>query len=144
MSLIISTGSNLGNREKYLSTALEKLCSHFDLIAKSKLYHSKAVDYLDQPDFINQVLEFKLPTIQPTDALSICLDIESSMGRERIIAKGPRTIDIDILLWAKEKINDKNLQVPHPRMFDRHFIMNPLSELPYAKHIADIGKSLKE
>jgi 2-amino-4-hydroxy-6-hydroxymethyldihydropteridine diphosphokinase len=131
MSLILSTGANLGDREKYLNTAKFKLCEYFELIDESNIYESPAVDYLNQPDFLNQLLEFSIPTIDPIDVLRIVNEIENELGRTRDIDKGPRTLDIDILFWELDRIDIPDLKVPHPRLFERSFIVSPLKELSY-------------
>ena len=133
MSLILSTGSNLGDRELHLNKAKELLSKNFSFIAASNIYQSPAVDYLNQPDFLNQVLEFELPTnYTEHEVLNLILEIEKELGRVRDIPKGPRTLDIDILFWGLINIDSENLIVPHPRLFDRSFIVYPLMELPFA------------
>lgn len=129
-SFFIATGTNLGDRAQNLKTAREFLEQHFELIAESRIYESPAVDYLNQPDFYNQVLEFKLPAMSPESVMQLLLDIEKDMGRNRLIPKGPRLIDLDILFWGTQKINSQILQIPHPRLFERSFVVLPLSELP--------------
>ncbi|MDC1175193.1 2-amino-4-hydroxy-6-hydroxymethyldihydropteridine diphosphokinase [Bacteriovoracaceae bacterium] len=129
MSVIISTGSNLENRVAFLLEAKKLLSKNFKLIEESNIYESPAVDYLNQPDFLNQVLSFETPEISPEDFLQEILSIELSLGRERLIDKGPRTIDIDILFWDNLVHQSANLQIPHPRLFDRSFIVYPLKEL---------------
>lgn len=129
MSLIISTGSNLKDRVFFIHKAKELLCEQFKLIEESNIYESPAVDYLNQPDFLNQVLHFELPTISPSETLTIINNIEADCGRERFIDKGPRTLDIDILFWSTQTINEPNLTIPHPRQFQRSFIICPLMEL---------------
>lgn len=129
MSLIISTGSNIGDRVENLNLALEELSKSFQLIEASNIYESPAVDYLNQPDFLNQVLSFEIPKITPTQTIELTLSIEKNLGRKRHIDKGPRTIDIDILFWGTEKIDLDQLTVPHPRLFERSFIVLPLKEL---------------
>lgn len=130
MSLFIATGTNLGDRRHNLETAKTLLQKKFELIAVSRIYESSAVDYLDQPDFYNQVLEFKIPNLSPEEAMSFLLETEKAMGRQRAVAKGPRLIDLDILFWQHLVINTTHLQLPHPRLFERSFVVLPLSELP--------------
>lgn len=130
MSLVISTGSNLGDREINLEQAKQCLTEHFNLMAESALYISPAVDYTDQPDFYNQVLEFKIPPLSTGDVMETLLKIEDGMGRIRRILKGPRLIDLDLLFWGDEKIKTRNLTIPHPRLFERSFVILPLRELP--------------
>ncbi len=129
-SFFIATGSNLGDRLLNLNEAKSHLQKHFSLISESRVYDSAAVDYVDQPNFYNQVLEFELTSDNPETVMAFLLSIEKIMGRNRIIPKGPRLIDIDILFWGLEKIKTPNLEIPHPRLFERSFVVLPLSELP--------------
>ena len=131
MSLILGIGSNLGNREENLVEAKRQLSLSFKLVGQSQIYKSKAVDYLDQPSFLNQVLEFERPEIEPQKLMKQLLSIENKLGRERKIKSGPRNIDIDILFLGLEKINQLNLTIPHPRLFERSFVLFPLKELPF-------------
>jgi 2-amino-4-hydroxy-6-hydroxymethyldihydropteridine diphosphokinase len=133
MSFLIATGSNLGDRQQNLVLALGQLQKKFTLIKTSHIYESKAVDYEKQPDFLNQVIEFKIPKVAPQQALEQCLKIEKELGRLRGIDKGPRTVDIDILFWGLSSVDEKTLTIPHPRLFERSFIVFPLKELPYFK-----------
>ena len=135
MSLFIATGSNIGDKLLHLKEACEILSHEFEYIAESKIYESSAVDYLDQPDFYNQVLEFKVPNDSPQNVIKKIMTIEKHMGRSRTISKGPRVIDIDILFWNYEEISLPDLTVPHPRLFDRSFVVLPLSELPGFKNL---------
>ena len=121
MSLIISTGSNQGDRLQNLETAKSILCEYLDLEHESNVYESAAVDFTQQPDFLNQVLQFKIPKEEPLNVLFKVLEIEKQMGRIRIIDKGPRIIDIDLLFWDLEKITLDALVLPHPRLFKRSF-----------------------
>lgn len=131
MSLIISLGSNLGDRVQHLNSALEVLKSKLDFVSKSSIYESEAVDYLNQPSFLNQVIEFKAPVMTPQELIRWTLKVEKDLGRVRKIDKGPRTVDIDILFWGKIISEDPDIIIPHPRWLDREFIKKPLSELPY-------------
>lgn len=134
-NLILSTGSNLNNREELLHNVKNTLANTFLLVEESQIYESKAVDYLNQPDFLNQVLHFTTNFKSPGEVLEETLKIEKLFGRERKIDKGPRTIDIDILFWNLEIIERPNLQIPHPRLFQRSFIVTPLKELKYSYQI---------
>ena len=135
MSLILALGSNLGNRKKNIEDALGHLKENFEFIALSKIYESGPVDYLKQPAFLNCVAEFKLPKQNPQEILKLIQSIEQQMGRVKVIPKGPRLIDIDIIFWATEIINYPELIVPHPEWQNRDFVYGPLSELPYIKTI---------
>lgn len=131
MSLILSLGTNIGNKNQNLLDAINGLGEFLKLEAQSRVYTSPAVDYIDQPDFYNQVLQFQIPDLRPQELMQKILLLEKQMGRERKIDKGPRIIDIDVLFWNTEKIEDISITVPHPRLFDRSFICLPLQELPY-------------
>lgn len=131
MSLILALGANIGEPINQLHHATEILSQHFQLISKSRIYTSKAQDYLNQPDFFNQVLEFHLPHETPKQVLMQIQEIELSLGRMRDIPRGPRFIDIDILFYSLEQINTNDLQIPHPRLWTRSFVVRPLKELPY-------------
>ena len=131
MSLILATGTNLGNKSLNLELAKEALSKKFSLIASSRPYHSAPVDYLDQPDFLNQVLEFETPLGPPESILQEIMAIESSLGRQRSIPKGPRLIDVDIIFIDFQVIQTEVLSVPHPSWKERPFVWEPLMELPF-------------
>lgn len=136
MSLIIASGSNLEDSVRILNQAQIILSKHYRLIKKSRIYQSRAVEYLNQPDFFNQVLEFSLPLEQnPADVMTHLLSIEQKFGRVRNIQKGPRTLDLDLIFWGDEIIQEKNLTVPHPKWQERSFVVKPFSELPYFQEI---------
>ena len=134
----ISFGSNLGDRAANILRAVERLlASRINLSRLSNIYETDPVDYLDQPAFLNMVgiVTGSLPS--PIDLLSICLKIESDLGRDRIIPKGPRLIDLDLLIYddlvledrASARSGDLDLILPHPRMHERRFVLVPLVEL---------------
>ena len=131
MSLIIALGSNIGNRENHLVQAINDINKIFNVKYQSAIYTSPAVDYLNQPDFLNQVIECELPQMKPQEAMNTLLEIELKLGRKRDISKGPRTIDLDILFWDLEVIKTDILETPHPRWSERSFVVLPLQELPY-------------
>lgn len=134
ITLILATGSNLGDRLNNLQLAYKKLCKEFEFIAASNIYLSKALDYTKQPDFYNQVLEFSIPScLTPKKVLNITQKTELSLGRKKNIPKGPRNIDIDILFYGSMQYQSKELVIPHPHLFKRSFVLNPLRELPYYK-----------
>jgi 2-amino-4-hydroxy-6-hydroxymethyldihydropteridine diphosphokinase len=135
MSLIIATGSNLDSPLENLKQAKDVLSAKFELIAGSRIYRSQAVDYENQPDFFNQVLEFKIPTIQLDEVMLWLLQAEKEMGRLRTISRGPRTIDMDIIFWDLETHHTKLVIIPHPRWVERSFVIRPLQELPFFKTI---------
>jgi 2-amino-4-hydroxy-6-hydroxymethyldihydropteridine diphosphokinase len=135
VSLYIALGSNLGSPIENLNNATIELKKHFEFIEKSRIYQSEAVDYINQPNFFNQVLEFKTPSISPADTMTILLKIESELGRKRDIDKGPRIIDIDILFFDNLDSSDPHIVLPHPRLFERSFVVLPLMELKSFKSL---------
>ena len=101
MSLIIATGTNLGDKLTNLAKARELLSRQFKPIAQSSVYCSAPVGFIDQPSFYNQALEFSLPDMAPQETMRILLKIEEELGRKRLVKWGPRIIDLDIIFWAK-------------------------------------------
>jgi 2-amino-4-hydroxy-6-hydroxymethyldihydropteridine diphosphokinase len=134
-TVYIALGSNIGERENNLHQALDLLAESGLKIKKvSIFYETEPVDYLDQAWFLNAVLEADtaLPAV---DLLRTLRAIETSMGSKKAFAKGPRLIDLDLLLYANESLNTLELQIPHPRMLDRRFVLVPLAEIaPNLKH----------
>lgn len=135
MSLIIATGSNIGNSVQTLKAAQAELAKYFKPIAASRIYYSKAVEYENQPDFYNQVLEFVTPELSPDEVMTLLLTIEIKFGRHRDIPKGPRTLDVDIIFWDTTSWNSDIVTIPHPRWFERSFVVKPLQELPFFQTI---------
>jgi 2-amino-4-hydroxy-6-hydroxymethyldihydropteridine diphosphokinase len=135
MSLIIATGSNQGDSLTILKQARDLVEFKYGLIAESRVYKSQAIEYENQPDFFNQVLELPLPSLAPSDIMQELLTIEQSFGRNRDIPKGPRTLDLDIIFWGFEQINKPALEIPHPRWHERSFVVKPLQELPFFQTI---------
>jgi 2-amino-4-hydroxy-6-hydroxymethyldihydropteridine diphosphokinase len=128
-------GSNMGNSRQQLSIAIKNIEKEIGKISRqSKLYVTAAWGNTNQPDFLNQVLvaETSLSAFQ---TLTTILTIEKKMGRVRTTKNAPRVIDIDILFFNKEIIEQKNLSVPHPQIPNRRFVLVPLNELaPNFKH----------
>jgi 2-amino-4-hydroxy-6-hydroxymethyldihydropteridine diphosphokinase len=134
----LALGSNLGDREANLRTAIRKLHGpDLQVCRISSVYETAAVYYLEQPDFLNCVVEADTDLL-PMRLLRRVSSIERSMGRKRAIPKGPRNIDIDILLHGSAVIDTPDLKVPHPRMAERRFVLEPLAELaPDLRHPVD-------
>jgi 2-amino-4-hydroxy-6-hydroxymethyldihydropteridine diphosphokinase len=134
-TVYLSLGSNLGERAKNLRDAIAALGSMgVRVVHVSSMYETEPVDYLDQPWFLNCAVEAEteLPALELLRALR---GIEAQMGSKKLIAKGPRLIDIDILLYGNEVIDAPELQVPHPRMHLRRFVLEPLAEVaPSVQH----------
>jgi len=127
----VSLGSNLGDRAGFLLLAVRgMLAAGLDVIRLSSIYETQPVEYTEQPMFLNLVAELRgstLPT--PEQTLARLLRIEFALGRTRDIRLGPRTIDLDLLLFKDEQRDTEFLTLPHPRLHLRRFVLVPLSEL---------------
>jgi len=136
-TIYLGLGSNLGDRRKHLSRACALLQASDLLIARaSSIYETEPRDLLHQPWFLNQVIEAQT-ILFPRQLLARTQKIEREMGRTRTLDKGPRLIDIDILLYGESVVHSEALEVPHPRMLDRRFVLEPLAELvPELRHPA--------
>jgi 2-amino-4-hydroxy-6-hydroxymethyldihydropteridine diphosphokinase len=133
-TVYLSLGSNLGNSEANLRAAIEKLRELGEVVAVSSFYETEPVEFTDQPWFLNAVVSLRTE-LMPKVFLSKILAIEQQMGRRRVRPKGPRTIDIDILLFGKAIIATPGLDVPHPAMHQRRFVLEPLAEIaPEVRH----------
>lgn len=130
MSLVVGLGSNLGDRRANLARALGLLQGRLGPARASRVYESAAVDLEDQPPFLNMAAEFRPPPMGPRAALGSLLAVERAMGRERTVPKGPRTIDLDLLFLDDLEVREEGLVVPHPRLFERSFVVRPLADLP--------------
>lgn len=126
----IGLGSNQGDKIRNLNDALAAMRSISDINIKktSSLYISEPWGNLDQPDFINQVIEIET-VLAPRELLHHLQNIEIKMGRQRIEKWGPRLIDLDILLYGGEEFNTPELTIPHPYMRERLFVLLPLQEI---------------
>lgn len=134
-TIYLSLGSNVGDRVSNLQTAVDMLHRPDLQIRRiSPLYETAALDYVAQPDFLNCVVEAET-SLMPMRLLLRVANIERDMGRKRQVAKGPRNIDIDILLHGRAVVSSDRLQIPHPRMDARRFVLEPLAELaPDLRH----------
>jgi 2-amino-4-hydroxy-6-hydroxymethyldihydropteridine diphosphokinase len=126
----LSLGSNQGDSRRLLEEAVRALgdVPHTRVIACSGLYRTAPVGFVDQPDFFNQVIALRTG-LAPHDLLDATQRIEHSAGRERGPRWGPRTLDIDLLWYDGIRLDDERLQLPHPRMEQRRFVLEPLAEL---------------
>jgi len=131
MRVYIALGSNLGSREDYLRSAVRGLVDrHVDVTRIASLYSTSPREVLDQPWFLNTVIEGDT-NLAPDELLSACLEIEKANHRVRDAAsiKGPRTLDIDIIFYGNEIIRTPALTVPHPSFSVRRFVLVPLAEI---------------
>ena len=124
----LSLGSNLGDRQTNLRNAIGRLLELGDVLEVSSLYETEPVEFTEQPWFLNCAAAVRTELI-PREFLAGILDIERSMGRQRTQPKGPRLIDIDILLFGPAHLNTPTLTVPHPAMAQRRFVLEPLAEI---------------
>jgi 2-amino-4-hydroxy-6-hydroxymethyldihydropteridine diphosphokinase len=123
------TGGNMGNREKNLARAKALISELAGKVTRaSHLYETAAWGKTDQPSFYNQALEVET-TLSPKVLLQQLLEIEKKLGRKRDEKYGPRTIDIDILLFGDQICNDPQLRIPHPELHNRRFALTPLAEI---------------
>ena len=124
----LSVGSNLGNREQNLKEAVRRASTLGRVVAVSSFYETEPVEVTDQPWFLNCVLALET-TAEPAQLMRELLRIEHEMGRQRLVKKGPRSIDIDILLFGNAVVNTPDLSIPHPEMTRRRFVLEPLAEI---------------
>ncbi|HXW55672.1 MAG TPA: 2-amino-4-hydroxy-6-hydroxymethyldihydropteridine diphosphokinase [Candidatus Cybelea sp.] len=125
----LALGSNLGGRADNMARALDALGNQgVRVTRRSSLYETEPVEVVEQPWFVNRVVEAETD-LAPQELIALALDIERRLGRERRIPKGPRLIDIDILLYGDRLIRSPGLEIPHPRMAARRFVLVPLAEL---------------
>ena len=134
-SVFVALGSNVGDREANLLAARRGLEARgFRITAMSSLYLTEPVDAPPQEWFLNAVAGGET-ALSPEALLQACLETEREMGRVRDVPRGPRTIDLDLLLYANEVRDAPGLVLPHPRMYERRFVLVPLAEIaPAARH----------
>jgi 2-amino-4-hydroxy-6-hydroxymethyldihydropteridine diphosphokinase len=139
----VALGANLGDREATIRAALAEL----DLLpgvrvaAVSMLRETDPVGYLEQPRFLNGAAALET-TLAPAELLAVLLAVERRFGRTRegVPAQGPRTLDLDLLLYGSEEIEEPGLTIPHPRLHERSFVLEPLSELDASLEVPGKGK----
>lgn len=152
MKAYLGLGSNLGNRMQNMEVAVKFLSSdrNISISRLSRIRETKPYGKLDQADFLNQVIEIETK-LSATELLTACQKVEDQLKRERLEKWGPRTIDIDILFYGNEIIEQEALRIPHPDLENRSFVMEPLNELSpdfvhpvLKKSVNQIYKDLKE
>lgn len=130
----LSLGSNVGDREAQLRTALACLQTEGRIVSVSSFYETEPVEFTDQAWFLNCAVALETADT-PERLMSAILQIEQKMGRQRIQRKGPRTIDIDILFFGDTVLDTPALTVPHPALHQRRFVLQPLAEIaPTVRH----------
>ena len=133
-TVYLSLGANIGDREENLRIAIDKLKELGEIVVISSFYETEPVDFTAQPWFLNCAVAVRTD-LMPKLFLAKIQAIEHQMGRRRIQPKGPRNIDIDILLFGNTVVNTPQLQIPHPAMHERRFVLEPLAEIaPDVRH----------
>jgi 2-amino-4-hydroxy-6-hydroxymethyldihydropteridine diphosphokinase len=139
----LSLGSNVGDREANLDAAIERLRRVGEVVAVSSFYETEPVEFTDQPWFLNCAVALDTEKM-PRQLLGALLAVEQEMGRRRTLNKGPRNIDIDILLFGDSIVSVKGLTIPHPALTERRFVLEPLAEIaPKARHPV-LGNTVQE
>ncbi len=141
----LGLGTNVGERERHLAHALRALAREPDveLTGMSTVYETEPVGYTEQPRFLNMVARVDT-ALAPDALLVLARRLERERGRERTVRNGPRTLDVDILLYDDRRIDRPGLTIPHPRMRDRPFVLVPLLELDPELLDPATGRSLRE
>ncbi|GGI04055.1 2-amino-4-hydroxy-6-hydroxymethyldihydropteridine diphosphokinase [Mammaliicoccus vitulinus] len=126
----LGLGSNMGDRELQLVEAIKLLneVEGIEVTQESPIYETKPIGYTEQPDFLNMCIEISTE-LESSELLKVCMMVEQQLHRVRVERWGPRTIDIDILLYDQSVIQSPDLEVPHPRMTERAFVMVPLNDI---------------
>lgn len=134
-TIYLSLGSNIGDRAANIARAIEALGAHGVRVTRqSSLYETEPLELREQPWFLNCVAEAETE-LMPRQLMNALLDIERGMGRTRRVAKGPRVIDMDILFFGASVVCTPELEIPHPRMAERRFVLVPFAEIaPEARH----------
>lgn len=144
MITYLALGSNLGDREEHLLSAIRGLQKrHIEIVRCASIYSTEPREVLDQPWFLNTVLEANT-ILPPAELLHTCLEVEKENLRRRDTSKGPRTLDIDIVFYGNEVIRKQGLTIPHPSFSVRRFVLAPLSEI--APNFVDpaSGKTMRQ
>ncbi len=139
----IALGANLDHPEEQVRAGFEALAMlpNTLLAAISSLYRSAPVGYLEQPDFVNAVARIDT-ALEPRELLEALLDIEKRFGRVRDFPNAPRTLDLDIVLYADAEVHEPGLTIPHPRMQERAFVLVPLAEIAAEAVVPGRGRVL--
>jgi len=139
----VALGSNLGDREGTLLAAVEALGAEdgIRVLSVSRLIDTEPVGYLDQPRFLNGVVALETD-VPPRELLERLLALERRFGRERegVPSQGPRTLDLDLLLYGEAEIDEPGLRIPHPRLHERAFVLEPLAEVAPGLEVPGRGR----
>ncbi len=129
-NVFVGLGSNLGDRQNFLTEALRRIANLFEteIVAFSSIYESEPIGYQNQDRFLNIVVQLST-NFEPKILLRETQKIENDLGRVRAARWGPRTIDIDILYWGRQVVSAPDLHIPHPEVERRRFVLTPLNEI---------------
>ncbi|SET84095.1 2-amino-4-hydroxy-6-hydroxymethyldihydropteridinediphosphokinase [Oceanobacillus limi] len=141
----IALGTNIEPRYDHLKEAIAHLSKNevIKITKQSSIYQTAPVGYTNQADFLNMVVEVET-TLPPYKLLDVCQNIESQLGRKRDIRYGPRTIDLDILVYNEENNRTERLTIPHPRMHERAFVLIPLEEIAPSLILPSMGGAVND
>jgi 2-amino-4-hydroxy-6-hydroxymethyldihydropteridine diphosphokinase len=142
-TVYLSLGSNVGDRKAQLREAQARLGAEGRVVATSSLYETEPVEFTNQPWFLNCAVALETNDT-PQELIEAILRMEAEMGRQRLQNKGPRTIDIDILLFGDTILDSPGLTIPHPAMHQRRFVLEPLAEIAPALFHPIFGKTIRE
>ena len=145
MEVYLGLGSNMGNRTANLDKAVKAIAGLDDCMvcSLSSIYETEPWGDKNQSAFLNQVMRVETQ-LEPKAFLSACQRIESKLGRERGRRWGPRTMDIDLLLYGDRVVNEDTIQVPHPQLQKRRFVLVPLAEIAPLVNIPGSGRTVRE
>ena len=142
-TVYLSLGSNVGDREQHLRDAIRRLADVGTVVSVSAIYETEPVEFTRQEWFLNCAVGIETNRT-PKQLMAALLAIEREMGRERIQKKGPRAIDIDIVLFGDHVVESEELTVPHPGMQRRRFVLEPLAEIAAEARHPVLGRSVRE
>jgi 2-amino-4-hydroxy-6-hydroxymethyldihydropteridine diphosphokinase len=142
--IYLSLGSNLGDRAVNLERAIEALSEvGVRVLRRSSIYETEPVDFLAQPWFLNCVVEAET-SLEPRQLLEGLQAIERKLGSKKLVPRGPRIIDLDVLFYETAVIHEAGMEIPHPRLAERRFVLVPLAELAPGFHHPDLRKTVAE
>jgi 2-amino-4-hydroxy-6-hydroxymethyldihydropteridine diphosphokinase len=141
--IYIALGSNMDEKALNIQTALKELTQIGEVISTSRLYQSTPMYYTDQPTFLNAACAMK-SSLPPLELLNELKRIESKLGRKESFRNGPRIIDLDLLFYGQSLINHDRLEIPHPRLAERSFVLKPLVDLNPLFHHPKMGKTIEQ
>jgi len=139
MKAVIALGSNLGNRELYIDSALAELAKVIEITHLSTNHETDPVGGPEQPKYLNAIAIAETE-LDPRELLIVMLEIENKLGRKREVHWGPRTIDLDLIVFGDEIIDSEVLVLPHPRAHERKFVLEPWLEIDPDAYIPGIGE----